>query len=810
MFAKYIFLITLILIMLKGYCQNNPGEMKILGKIYGQVVNQNNGEPVEFASVRLYNLMDTTVVLGTMTNQHGDFIINEVPIGLNNLEVSFVGFKKTRINQVLITPKVPEIFFGKLEIEPTSINLAEISITAEQEQFEYKSGKKVINIEKDIVAKGGSVVDALENVPAVTTDMEGNLTLRGSSNYTVLINGRPIVLKGSDALQQIPSNTVSSVEIITNPSAKFDPEGEVGIINVITKKTLSEGLTGLMNSSYGSLNKYSTEGAFNYNFGKFAVNSSFNISNNPMEGKMSRLTESLRDNNLLLRNSDMNMAIGRKLVNAGLGLNFMPDKRNNFNLETSLGSQTFDRNSYAQIISNQDSISYLLANSDNTKNTRFISTTFNYQHLFDLAGHKLDASAFYAHSISNQDNLLNEDISDLNWVYQATSIFQQFNEDGNGNELRFNVDYNKPLKNNNKLELGYQGKIENDNLDQNFKFNNFQINENFKNNGITNIARNTQVIYGLFSGNLYKIDYKIGLRVGGIQQQVKQEPKSNDFNYQRIDVFPSLHLSYSKGLSNQLQFSYSRRQNSPSFSFLNPYLEFIDKNTYRQGNPNLEPEFINSFELNYSKRILFSFISAELYYRETVNKITPFWLQQDDGPLLISYENLDNDNFFGLDLMANLNVFKWWKMMLGASFYNYNIQGDVLGYDINNSSNTMNLRLNSRFKIEKSGTQIQLMGIYNSPKASAQGSRAGFFVSSIGINQEIIKNKLTATLQVRDIFNSMKFETVSEEAFYTNDVTFKPSTPFYSVSLNFKFNNFKKSSQQFDNINEFNFEESIY
>jgi len=246
-----------------SYGQELPGEIKTVGKIYGQVINKNTGKPVEYASVALYNIMDSSVVFGTMTNANGDFIIKEIPLGIYNLEISFVGFKKTRINRIVMRPKQNEIFFGKIELEPTAFNLGEVTISAEKSQFEYKSDKKVINIEQDIAAKGGTVVDALENMPSVKTDLEGNLTLRGSSNYTVLIDGRPSSLKGSDALQQIPANMVKSVEIITNPSAKYDPEGEVGIINVITKKSFSEGLTGILNGSYGSLNRYSSEAVLN-------------------------------------------------------------------------------------------------------------------------------------------------------------------------------------------------------------------------------------------------------------------------------------------------------------------------------------------------------------------------------------------------------------------------------------------------------------------------------------------------------------------------------------------------------------------
>ncbi len=794
----------------KTYSQNFPDEIKIIGKIYGQVVNKNNGNPVEFASVALYSLADTNTVFGTITNVNGDYAIKEIPLGIYNLEISFIGFKKTRINNVFIRPKENEIFFGKVELEPVFFNLDEVSITAEKSQFEYKVDKKVINIDQDIIVKGGSVVEALENMPSIKTDMEGNLTLRGSSNYKVLINGRPSVLQGSDALQQIPANTVKSVEIITNPSAKFNPEGEVGIINVITKKSLSEGFSGILNGSLGSLGKYGSEAILGYSIRKFAINGSFNISENPIKGNALRYTETDTDDNFLSRDSDGGMSISRQLLNTSLGLNYTPNERNYFNVETNLGKQTFKRNSYSEIISNTDSIAYILADSDDKKITQFISASFDYQHLFNLSGHKLDASIFYSSSAIDQKNLLIEDFSDINWQFQSSSIQQYSFQDGVNTELQLNIDYVKPFDNSNKLELGYQGNINGNYLNQNFELYETHSENYLKNTGEIEITKYTQAFYSLYSGKFHNFSYKIGLRTESNQKQIIQKTEDSSFSYENLDLFPSFHFSYSQNRRNQMQLSYSRRLNTPTIARLNPYTDYIDNKTYRQGNPNLEPEFINSFEVNYARRFFMSFISAELFYRETVNKITPVWAPQDDGSLLISYENFDKDNSIGLEFMASLNLIEWWSIMLSTSLYQYNIQGDELGYDINNSSNSLNARLSSRFKIKKTSTQLQINGIYNGAKASVQGSRDSFFITVLGINQNIIKNKLSATFQIRDIFNTMKFDTYHESEYYINSLTFTPSTPFVSFSLSFKFNNYKKPSRQLGNINEFDFEETIY
>lgn len=791
------------------FSQDIPSEIKTTGTIYGRVLNNENNQPVEYASVALFGIMDNSASLGTITGLNGVFKIEDVPIGAYDLEISFLGFKKTKVNQILVTPKKDEIFLGDVSLEPDLQKLEEVTVTGRRSEIIYKSDKKVITIENDLAAKGGSIVEALEEMPSVKTDMEGNLTLRGSSNYTVLIDGKPSAIKGSEALQQIPANKVEAVEIITNPSAKYDPEGEVGIINVITKKVFSDGITGVINGSYGSHDRYSADLLLNYRKNKLSFFGGFDIKYNPMKGTGYRNRSTYDGNAVISRYADMNMSIIRGKTEVNGGFNYSISNRNNLNFETNIGRQYFERNPYSNITELSDTTEYIISDSQYNREIKFATSTLNYQHLFDLSGHKLDAVLFYSGSEMNQTDLLTEEIASDKWKPAFNSIHQFSDEAGNRNEIRLKLDYTRPLRKNGKFEAGYQGKIENNNLSQDSEYQNFIENVSIHSADGISIDRNIQALYGLYTSKFSNFDYIIGLRSEYTGRNMDSPFIDSTYSFDYFNCFPSLHISYSKSKNTQLQLSYSRRINRPNIRQLNPYIQYIDEKNQKKGNPVLAPEYINSLELNYIKRIFLSFVSAELFYRQIRDIISPVWSFEEDEVLLLSYKNLDQDYSLGCEIMSSIQASEWLRLLLSSSIYRYNIQGDAMGFDVNNSSNTWNIRFGSTFNLNKTHTRIQLNGLYNGEKAGAQGNRAGFFATVLGINQEIIKNKLNATLQFRDPLSTMKFNTYSENDFFTNEMEFLPNTPIISFNVSYKFNNYKKSSKEIDNINEFDFGDDL-
>ncbi len=793
----------IIVVSNRSYAQIMQSEINITGTIYGHVQNMGNNAPVEYATIALYSLIEKDQFYGTVTDIMGDFVLNNLPVGLYDLEVSFVGFKKSRINRILIKPQESERYLGNIKLEPDFKEVEGVTVVGEKSEMTYKTDKLVVNVEQNLIAKGGSVIDALENVPSVKTDMEGNLTLRGSSNYVVLIDGNPSALKGSDALQQIPSNNVASVEIITSPSAKYDSEGEVGIINVITKKGFSDGLNGIANGSIGSNTSYSSDFAMNYTKNKLSFSIGLDTKNNPIEGNGLMEKEMFSEGKSLLTISDMDMSLSREKTGVNSGLVYSINNRNNLNWDVDLGRHTFDRVYASSIDYISDTIEYSGSESTNKKEEQFVNSSFHYQHLFNLNGHKIDALVYLSTTTNNQDDNVVENSVDASGLPDITSLTQHTTEEGKSNEIHVKVDYSQPIKNNKKLEAGYQNRLESTSLKQDYLYKETDlVTIDDKNN--VGINREIFAMYGLFSGQIEKIDYQFGLRTEYTQREVSQ---SSDINLSKeyIDLFPTFHLSYLKGEGTQLQLSYSRRINRPDMNYLNPFIEIVDNNNQRQGNPSLSSEYINAFELNYLKRVYLSVFSAELFYRQTNNKISPVWSLEEDNVLLLSYENLKQDYAAGCELMLVSPVKEWLRVMLNTSLYRYNVQGSAAGLDVNNTSNTFSVRMGTTFKIKKSNTRLQINGMYNGDKAGAQGSRESFFAVMAAINQDIIPNKLSASVLVKDVFSTIKFSTYSESEYFNSSMQFEPNTPLISFNLSYKFNKYKKSTKALHDVNEYDF-----
>ncbi len=786
------------------YSQLKSEEINLIGTIYGQVRDTITDKSVEYATIALYNNFDQAKIFGAVTDSKGDFVLKDIPVGMYKLEISFVGYKKKHIEDMLIMPNKNIIYLGKIFLESDVTELEEVSVTGSKNEIEYKTDKTVVNIDQNIIAKGGTVIDALENVPSVKTDMEGNLTLRGSSNYTVLIDGKPTVLKGSDALQQYPSNTVEKVEIITSPSARYNPDGEVGIINVVTRKGFSDGLTGIVNGSCGLNNYYSGDIQFNYKKDKLSLAGGIDIMSNPINGNGTMDKEIYYEETSFWQNSEMDMLLKRDKRGENASLVYSFNNRNNLNANVNMGYHQFYVESNSDIIRGADTIENLTSESVNDKEDRYLETSLGYQHLFNQAGHKLEGMISY----SLLDNSYNDEVFESNTdqiaLLQPYYQRQQSSQEGNENKLQVKMDYSLPIKNKQMFEAGFQSRREVNDID--YDFISESTSGGVEDYGMISINRSNFALYGLYSGKLSIFNYQAGLRTEYSQREIFQQIQDSTVQTTYIDFFPSAHLAYSQGNNNQIQLSYSRRLNRPDTKELNPSLQFIDSKSQRVGNPYLNPEYINSFELKYMKRILVSFVSVELFYRQTTDKISPVWEIEDDGVLLMTYENIDRDYSLGGELMSVAQISRKCRLMLNTSLYRYNIEGDASGMEVDNASNTWNIRLGTTLKIDKTNTRMQFNVLYNSDQAGAQGSRDSFFATMAGISQGLFNNKLTATLQVKDVLSTIKYNTFSESSLFSSSLHFEPETPLISFSLSYQFNNFKNHSKKIEGMDELDFD----
>jgi outer membrane receptor protein involved in Fe transport len=385
---------------------------------------------------------------------------------------------------------------------------------------------------------------------------------------------------------------------------------------------------------------------------------------------------------------------------------------------------------------------------------------------------------------------------------------QRARESGSEDEVRFNADYYRPIGAEGKLEAGYQLRYESENTDYHYdEFDhiaNDWVNFEDRNNDFS-LMRNIQAAYAIFGTATKIVDFQVGLRAEYTDRVLSQRALNEEYKINRIDFFPSAYITKRLPFEQQLQLSYSRRINRPRTFFLDPFPSYEDKLNIRMGNPKLEPEYVDSYELNYQKMNKKTSITAELYYRQTNNMMSRVSSLRDDNVMVSTMANIGKDHSFGTELMFTAKPWKWWDISLTGTLFRYWIKGEIEGEKVDQMTTTWNARLNNNFKL-KWNTRIQLMAFYNAPSVTAQGERGGSFMLNGGVRQDFLKNKLTAAFQIRDIFRTMHMTDISRGTnFYTYNER-RPMGPVFTFTLSWRINNFKKEANGPDETNEIEYQ----
>ena len=771
------------------------------GKIKGLVVTGQENKPLEYASVGVYRMADSTLVTGALTDAKGNFAVENLPYGKFYIEVAYVGFKKSRVNNILLTPKSKDANIGNINIVESTTNLSEVEVVGTRSQVEYKLDKKVVNVSSNLTASGGTAVDALQNVPSVQTDVDGNVLLRGSSNYQVLIDGKPTTLQGTEALQQIPAGTIENIEIITNPSAKYDADGVAGIINVVMKKQKFSGISGIVNASGATIPQYSSDFNLSYRTNKINITGGADWLNIQMPGTMKINKEFYgfngSDTNSFQKSSAVN-TFTRKGYGFKGGVDWKITDDNSLSVVASTGNRSFDRLSTTQYNRFTKPATYdstYLETSDGYSTRNYYNLNTDYKHSFDDKGHQLTASVYYSYSINNN-------LSDL-WLqptdadYQNPSPFYSITRTASNqaqSDLRAKVDYVHPFSEKSKLELGYQGRYVTT-LDSFYT----QIGQETGVYGnkiypeYINFSDNIQALYGTYSNTLGFIDFQVGVRAEYNYRQLTRTLVDSTYKINKLDLFPSIHLSKQLPADQQIQLSYSRRVQRPDERALDPFKQWLDPYTYMIGNPSLKPQYIDSYELNYQKKVSTGFYSVEAYYRKTTDLMSRYSYLVGTDTMKNTQINIGKDESIGIELMGNLDVFKWWNLNVTATAYHYQLYLP----DSTFKTITGNIGMNSVFKLPW-GTRIQFNAMYTAPNVSAQGTDGHMFMTGLAIRQDFMKRKLSATLQMRDVFNTMHRTGTNYGPGFNSTYDFHRNGQIIVLTLSYKFNNFKQERKQED------------
>jgi outer membrane receptor protein involved in Fe transport len=790
--------------------KNNTNSAKD-GKISGTITDKYTNTAIEYATVSIRNSKDSSVVSGGITDSKGNFSVNNLPVGTFYLDVTYIGFKKLRINGIGLNETKKNINLGALKLEEASKSLNEVEIVANKREVEYKIDKKLVSISANVVSAGGTAIDALENTPSVQVDIEGNLTLRGSSNFTVLIDGKPSVLSGSDALQQIPASSIQNIEIITNPSAKYDPEGSAGIINIIMKKEKQVGVNGIINASTSTNGSYSSDFLINRRGSKMNLFLGANYDKRIFSGKMHSEKSTYLSADTIYLNTDQNGKFNRGGYGVKAGLDYYINKSNTMSVQGNYWGRKSERNfdGTSHLFRASGITDFYINDVNHTeKDHSAFEGNIDFTHKFNDNGQQIELLANYSNGPGDEKEHLTEDTLLTGYLNAKTYTTEKDNE----SEFTMQADYTLPLSDNSSFEAGYKGSLDNSSGNYHL-FNSYGNIDNFIENTNYNtentFSNNVQALYATYSGNLKIVNFLAGFRSEYNYRELNQKTINQKIILDKWDFFPSLHLSRKLPWDLQAQASYSRRIRRPSERELDPFETIIDSRDVRVGNPELTPEYTNSYEFSIQKTFLKSgFASGELYRRSTNDLISDYEMKRNDTITVETYKNISHSYSTGFEGTLNLPVTKWWNLNSSVTLYDYKLSSSLSDDEVtDNSSFTWSLRCNSMFRL-KWGTQIQLMGFYNGPSITAQGRREAFFFSNIGVRQDMFKKKLTLSVQMRDVLGDNKFEKTSSGSNFYSFYRMKREPRIITFSLTFKINNYKSEKKSKEDMNEMDFDNS--
>jgi outer membrane receptor protein involved in Fe transport len=737
---------------------NVYSQKPIQGSITGLIIERSSDKPLEFAQIILLKAKDSTFVQGTVSDNKGKFSFDKIPFGEYRISYSFIGFEKTETSLLKVSAAESKMNLRKLYIAETNKTLGEVEVTGRRSTFVNSIDRKTFNVGEDLMSKTGSLSDLLQNVPSIQVDIDGNVSLRGSDNVTILIDGKPSAmmnLNRAAVLQQIPANSIEKIEVITNPSAKYKPDGTAGIINIVLKKNKSLGMNGNASANVGNDSRYNGNVAMNFNPGKFNVfgNLGFRQDDRKRLNDVSTQTYSNGVETSSINNHSESHGRPYSFI-ADLGADFKVDDKNRFGLSANYNYRYQEQSDQSVYLVDSNSV-----RQEDYNRNRFLPETETdlelatfFQHNFGKEGHELNVNYTSSHTTENEDNYY----SNIYRVPASETYYDNMFYHHWNNVSQLLAEYSNPLSKDSKLEAGYE--LDNLRNDQDLHrdttaFNKtvFATDKSRSNRFVR--SEMTNVLYVTYERDYDKFSYMVGLRGEITTNSANLVTKNTVINNQYNRLYPSLHTSYKFTDQHEMQFNYSHRIRRPEDEQLNPFPEYQDLRNVRQGNPYLLPEDIHSFELGYKyKKGVTTFLST-VYCRFNFNGITT--ISRVNGDTIVStLENLAESKSAGLELILSTSFGKFATLNLSTNTFYNTIDASTLGYSSNKSAVSSLISGNVGINLSKS-TVWQLNSVYTGGQLTPQGKRLPSFVLNTGLKQEVFKKKGAIILTVSDVFNSL-------------------------------------------------------
>lgn len=793
-------------------------------KITGVLKDAATQETIPFATAILIDKATAKNVKIAQTDMNGAFTMADLPIGKFTFKISFVGYQTMVRDNIAITASTGTLNFGDIKMNPSKGNvLSEITVTGQKSGMQMGIDKKIFAVDQSVISEGGSASDLLQNVPSVSTDMDGNVSLRGSSGVRVLIDGKPSLIAGGNVaqiLQSIPASSIESVEVITNPSSKYDAEGQSGIINIVLKKNSKLGFNGSVALTAGNRDNYN--GNTNLSFQNSKVNLYGNYSyryGNRLGGGFQDIAyknvPATRSTYFANQNTVSNSL--DKGHNAKAGLDYYITPKSVISLSGGFNSRENDRNEFLDIQQLGKSRNpVLLSNRDNNNKGSGNSYDLNldYSLKFNKPKEELTFNFGYSHGNNDNDQTYNTTITNQNGtpVNINPSLNRIFNR-GNNTNYNIQADYTLPLGKTGKVEAGYRSQIrlgDNNQYADSVLTNTDIVVRNNKLINDFNSKDQVHALYANYSNQINDFGYQIGLRAEDARLDTYLEgynintlvSSEGNIHYKRL--YPSIFLTQKFKGDNQLQLSYTRRVNRPRPWDTNPFLDVSEPFNYRAGNPNLYPEDVHSFELGYSKYWKKVTLTSSLYFRQTNDVIQRIRVTGEDGIITSTPQNLSHQYNSGLELISKFDLIKPLNFTANLNVYQQKFAGDTR-YNIDpRSAFSWNGNITANLTVAKN-LSLQMRGEYRAREVMAQGRRNPMYGIDGGAKYDFPNKKASLSFNVRDVFNTRRWSMTTDDASSTIDFSRRMQGTMGNLTFSYRFGkstfslNKKKKDDQQDN-----------
>lgn len=793
--------IILLLISFCSIAQNNTNK----GKISGSVLEENSKVALPFSSIRIFSISGNKLITGGISNDKGDFVV-EVSEGTYNVLIESIGFESKQFKNIQINKNQSNQSLGQIFLTSSNKTLQEVTVKGQKSSMELALDKRTFNVGTDLANKGASAAEILGNLPSVQVDGEGGVRLRGSENVRILIDGKPSTLlgtNGSSGLSSLQGTMIDKVEIITNPSARYEAEGMAGIINIVLKKNQNQGFNAAYEINLGYPENFGGTAIVNYRKNKFNLFLNYGLFHRRTPGR-GNIYQEVRaadgTTNYLFQNNANNVT--------GLVNNIRGGADYYFNEKTILTGSYIFRRTDVQRISDfhyddyKGSKTNLYSITDRQQDEKEAEPNAEYALTFKKSflkkGKEFSADLRYLDYWEKSDQLFTQ-VSKFpdGSPFKSNSKVQTSINDEFEHQWILQADYVNPISKDAKLETGLRTSFRD-------MINDYWVKEKDENGnfnyvpGLKNLfeyKENITAAYAILGNKAKKFSYQFGLRgeLTDIQTELRLTGEKNPRNYSNL--FPSAHFTYSVDNDNSYQLSYSRRVRRPTYNDLSPFVTFSDNRNFFSGNPNLNPQFTESFDLGKVRYYESGSISTSLYYRYTTGKIERIRTVNSEGFSTTLPQNIAKEESMGAELTGSKTFSSIWKADLSFNLFYANIDASNINQNFVTSTNSWFVRHTSKFRIA-SKIDFQVRANYEAPQKTAQGKRGEMAWVDLAISQDIMKGNGTITVNLLDVFNSriMRSETFGD-GFYTKS-NFQGRLRSINFTFNYRFKTTKQAAKQ--------------